>query len=276
MQKIFLRDKLLEYKEFIDDKVIQYVEQGQIHTFESYEDFDLMAFEWYDIYDNGSETSQILLYLDREDFFIICEDERVLKKVEEYFKECESNEKALYLFFSGLVNNDMDFLEQLEDKISATENEQMQHQKGKYLNQIIAYRKELLRLKRYYEQVDDIIDNLRTNDNDLLEEDGVRHLTVVANRTERFRSFVLNLRDYVTQMRESYQSEIDIEQNNLMRIFTVITAVFLPLTLMVGWYGMNFQFMPELSYRYGYVIFIVVSILISIFLLIVFKKKKWF
>ena len=77
-------------------------------------------------------------------------------------------------------------------------------------------------------------------------------------------------------MRDAYQAQIDIEQNNLMRIFTVITAVFLPLTLMVGWYGMNFKYMPELEWQYSYPVFIVVSVLVCIVLLIIFKKKKWF
>ena len=62
---------------------------------------------------------------------------------------------------------------------------------------------------------------------------------------------VLNLRDYVTQVREAYQAQIDINLNKVMKIFTVITSIFLPLTLIVGWYGMNLK-MPEYSWVYGY------------------------
>ena len=87
------------------------------------------------------------------------------------------------------------------------------------------YRKELLRLKRYYEQLDSALDNLTANANGLLSEEAVRRLTILANRTERFRNSVLNLRDYVTQMREAYQAQIDIEQNKLMKVFTVITSL---------------------------------------------------
>ena len=86
---------------------------------------------------------------------------------------------------------------------------------------------------------------------------------------------VLNLRDYVTQMREAYQSQIDIEQNNLMRLFTVITTVFQPLTLMVGWYGMNFAHMPELRWNYAYPVFIGASVIVCVLLLAFFKKKRW-
>ena len=86
----------------------------------------------------------------------------------------------------------------------------------------------------------------------------------------------MNLRDYVTQMREAYQAQVDIEQNQLMKFFTVITSLFLPLTLLVGWYGMNFSNMPELTWKYGYASIIVLSILICIGMIAWFKKKKWF
>ncbi|MPN50396.1 Cobalt/magnesium transport protein CorA [bioreactor metagenome] len=60
-----------------------------------------------------------------------------------------------------------------------------------------------------------------------------------------------------------------------MKIFTVITAIFLPLTLLVGWYGMNFH-MPELQWAYGYPAVIVVSIALMVALILLFKKKDWF
>ena len=144
-----------------------------------------------------------------------------------------------------------------------------------YVHKIIAYRKELLRLKRYYEQLDTIMDSLLLNENKLLSEEGIQHFTILANRTTRYLSNVLNLRDYVTQMREACQAQIDIEQNNLMRLFTVITTVFQPLTLMVGWYGMNFSGMPEINWKYAYPVFIGASTLVCVLLLLLFKKKRW-
>ena len=76
-------------------------------------------------------------------------------------------------------------------------------------------------------------------------------------------------------MREAYQSQIDIEQNELMKLFTVVTVIFQPLTLLVGWYGMNFSGMPELAWKYGYPVFIIVSAVIVLILILYFKKKKW-
>jgi magnesium transporter len=76
-------------------------------------------------------------------------------------------------------------------------------------------------------------------------------------------------------VREAYQSEVDINQNMIMRLFTVITAIFLPLTLIVGWYGMNFS-MPEYSWAYGYPVVTGVCVTVALFSVLYFKKHKWF
>lgn len=125
-------------------------------------------------------------------------------------------------------------------------------------------------------QLQVICDGLLDNANNLICEDGLIHFNIVHNRIDRCHAAVLNLQDYVMQMRETYQSQIDIEQNELMKVFTLITTLFLPLSLMVGWYGMNFHNMPELSSPWGYPVFIIVSIGISLGLILYFKKKKWF
>ena len=95
------------------------------------------------------------------------------------------------------------------------------------------------------------------------------------NRINRLYQGVNNLRDYVTQVREAYQAQVDINQNTLMKLFTVVTTIFLPLTLIVGWYGMNFN-MPEYGWSYGYPIVIAISISIVVLCIVWFKKNKWF
>ena len=143
-----------------------------------------------------------------------------------------------------------------------------------YLDRIIAWRQELLRLKRYYEQLDSIFDELAENDNSLLGKQNTRRFANLGNRMERYLNAVQSLRESVAQLREAYQSQLSIQQNDLMKIFTVVTAVFLPLTLLVGWYGMNFVGMPELHWKYGYPAVILVSVGIVAALVIYFKKKK--
>ena len=84
------------------------------------------------------------------------------------------------------------------------------------------------------------------------------------------------LREYAVQVQEVYQSELGIRQNHIMKILTTVTTVCLPLSLIAGWYGMNFTHMPELSAPYAYFILIGVCILIVAVEIWYFKKKGWF
>ena len=166
-------------------------------------------------------------------------------------------------------------LDRLEADISDGETEVLTGAHEAYLDRIIAWRQELLRLKRYYEQLDSIFDELAENDNSLLGKQNTRRFANLGNRMERYLNAVQSLRESVAQLREAYQSQLSIQQNDLMKIFTVVTAVFLPLTLLVGWYGMNFSNMPELSWKYGYPAVIVISLVIVMICLWTMKKKKF-
>ena len=74
---------------------------------------------------------------------------------------------------------------------------------------------------------------------------------------------------------EIYQSQISIRQNDIMKILTIVTTIFLPLSLLAGWYGMNFEYMPELHWRYGYVGVIILSVGIVTFSMFLFRKKNY-
>lgn len=246
--------------------------------YEVYEQFVLCSFNWYNIKNKNSEVSRISIYLDKDNIYIFIEDVTLLKSIEVMLSKNihKDNYEILRLFFIQLINDDMIYLDSFEEQIIDAENEAIKDEKEDYLDKIIEFRKHLLNLKHYYNQLQIIFDGFLENEKNYFDEETLRKLTIVHNRIDRLQLSVLNLRDYVTQMREAYQAQIDIEQNNLMRIFTVITAIFLPLTLMVGWYGMNFKNMYELDNDYGYPAFIVISILVCVTLLLYFKKRKWF
>jgi magnesium transporter len=77
-------------------------------------------------------------------------------------------------------------------------------------------------------------------------------------------------------LREELSAALDYNMNRTMKILTVISAIFLPLTLIVGWYGMNFRNMPELEWEYGYIGVAVLCIAVVAVCVVFFKKKKYF
>ena len=143
------------------------------------------------------------------------------------------------------------------------------------VSEIISLRKRLMVLKKYYEQFLNVLDILVENENGIFDGKTLRSFKMLYRRTERRFQNVLNLREYVTQVRESYEAEVDISLNTTMKIFTVVTTIFLPLTLIVGWYGMNLK-MPEYGWKYGYLFVGLLSLTCIAGIIIFFKRKKWF
>ncbi len=275
MQKVIYRSEIENYTQQMESVVVKYIEEGQIETFEGFDNFSIIAFDWYDIKNLEADPSQMLLYFDTDDLFVICENEVSYEAATKYFSEAPSNERSMYLFFKNLFKGDTKNLEELEDRISDLDDAVIHDGSEEIREKILDARYEVLRLKKYYEQFEEIFDELCDNDNEMISADYINYFDVLNNRCERLLRQVLNLKEYVVQVRESYQAQIDIEQNRLMKVFTLMTSIFLPLTLIAGWYGMNLQ-MPEFGWKYGYPVVIFVCLLVCVIWAIVFKKKGWF
>ncbi len=132
---------------------------------------------------------------------------------------------------------------------------------------------QLLLLHSYYEEVVDLLSEMEENENEVLDGEDLGYVRSLLGRMEHYSSNMQFLREYLAQVRETYQAQLDLKLNQIMKIFTVIAAVFLPLSLVVGWYGMNFSNMPELNWKYGYQGVIALSVLITLAILFYFKKR---
>lgn len=256
----------------------QHLSKHSATVFEAYDTYVIMSFTWYNLKSKAKTLKKISIFLNGQDLLLFIEDTHQLQHYQRLFSEnCKKDHlELLRIFFNELLGNDMEYIDAYETSITNVEDHALQDSRKDYLNKIIKFRKQLLHLKHYYNQLQVIFDGLLENENKYFDDETLRKLTILHDRIDHLQLSVSNLRDYVTQMREAYQSQIDIEQNHIMKIFTLITAIFLPLTLMVGWYGMNFRYMHELDSPYGYPVFIIVSVLVCVLLVFYFKKKRWF
>ncbi len=144
-----------------------------------------------------------------------------------------------------------------------------------HMEEIIRHRKRILFLKGYIEPLEEVVEELAAYFVEELPKSHEVWLRRIRNQASRNSRNLGNLRDYVTQVREAWQAQVDIGLNDIMRVFTVVTAVFLPLTLIAGWYGMNFANMPELNWRFGYPFAFLLSFITLILSLWYFKKNKF-
>lgn len=280
MLKVVLFSNMSEVAPLMEPKAFNYIGESQIESFESFDDFNLLAFDWYDIKSECSVASKIIIYIDEHDLFFFCKEESAREScarlVENLQKEkALSNQQLLCRFFVKLFSGDMEYLDSFEIEMNNTITQFLSGKLDFAMDEILAKRQKLLKLKRYYEQIDAVFDEMALSDNDIFEPSTVKRFTVLGARTDRYLNKVYNLQEIVSHMQETYQSQLSIQQNDLMKVFTVITAIFLPLTLLVGWYGMNFVNMPELHWKYGYFIFIGVSAAITAILVAYYKRRKW-
>ena len=196
-----------------------------------------------------------------------------IRRTKRYRKS--SLERFLYDFLEQIIGNDMHLMEQREKELDDYEDRILAEEEHVDLARINEIRGDVRELRIHYEQLIDFSQELEENENGFFQEDNLRYFHMFSNRMSRLYDIATSLRDYTMQLSDLYQSQIDLKQNRIMTLLTVVTAIFMPLTLIVGWYGMNFVYMPELRSPWGYPVVIAVSIFIVIACLVYFKKKKW-
>lgn len=184
-------------------------------------------------------------------------------------------ERFIYDFLETIISCDLNMLERYEDEITVIEDRILEGNLTGELERNNEIRGELLKLKMYYEQLIDLGQELAENENDFFMSDNLRFFELFTARVTRLQGLVSTLKEYTMQVRELYQSELSVKQNRIMTVLTVVTTIIMPLTLVTGWYGMNFKYMPELDSPLAYPIVIGVVILMAISGIIYFKKKKW-
>lgn len=184
--------------------------------------------------------------------------------------------QLLLVIFERLIQDDVLYLQELEERLSSVEEKLLVRLPEHFYEEIIRYRKRLSRLHSYYEQLMNIGDLMQASITPELSKEERTGWKLYTNRAERLHNHVEMLRDYLLQIRELYQSQIEVQQNKVMSFLTVVTTIFLPLTLIAGWYGMNFPGMPEFSWKHGYPLVIAVSLILTLAEIIYFKRKKMF
>ena len=186
-----------------------------------------------------------------------------------------SLERFLHDFLEQIVERDLEIMERYEGELNQIEDTILSSQGQGDLVRVNEIRSDLRRLLVHYEQIIDMTQELEENENGFFREENLRYIHLFMNYMTRRHSSASSLRDYAMQVRDLYDAQLGVRQNRIMTLLTVVTTIFMPLTLIAGWYGMNFRYMPELEWRFGYPAVIVLSVMIVVFCLILFKRKKW-
>ena len=183
----------------------------------------------------------------------------------------KDSEYLAYLLLDVIVDNYIKLSQDFYEKIEALEPLVLSTTKESVINSILALRKELIHFKRSVDPLKEAINTLHNeteNENKKYYRDLFDHIIYESENIAMYREMLGNLIDL-------YHSRITIRTNDVMRVLTIITTIFVPLTFIVGVYGMNFKSMPELYWEHGYYYVWGLMILIVMGMIVFFKRQKW-
>ena len=183
-----------------------------------------------------------------------------------------SLERFIYDFLDQIIKDDLHLMNNYERELGMMESTIMADDILDP-NRVNDMRGDIRDLKNHYEQLLDLGQIFEENENNFFKKENIRYFHLFLNRIERLRDISSSIRDYTVQIQDFYKSHLDIKQNRIITVLTVITSIFMPLNLITGWFGMNFKYTSDMDW--GYPLVIVTSIAIVIICFCVFKKKKW-
>lgn len=254
---------------------LKYIDSNKIET---YEDKFLLTFNFLTEENKRTNLEKIGIYSDFKTFAVFVADNKDML-TSELENLAQSNLDYAGILLSLMANateNDYIKLENLENKLNDFDVKlSVDRNLEKYSKKIMYYKKYLIKLKHHYEQINYIIDFFAGHSDLLTLQEEKDKLQILIRRIPKLVKEVVMFMDNLSQTREKYQAQIQIKQSNLMKIFTIITVIFTPLQLIVGWYGMNLM-MPEFKFKYSYPIVIGLCIITIVTLIFIFKKKNWF
>lgn len=192
--------------------------------------------------------------------------------VQNRIKQGHTRERVLYYYLAGIIIQDLSILGYLEHRIMEFEDEVTEGKFQNFIDHMSKIRRELLVYREYYDELVDMGKELEENENQFFQKKHIKYFGTFSDRADRLMNRTLYLLDYIGQVRDSYQQKVSEQQNQNMQFLTIISTIFFPLTLITGWYGMNFQNMPELTKGYPFVI--VLSVIVVVIIILIFKKKK--
>ena len=186
-----------------------------------------------------------------------------------------SLERFIYDFLDQIVKDDLRLMESYDKELNDMEYAILKKDEEIASDRVNEIRSDIRELRIHYEQLIDLGQELEENENDFFMQENLRYYKLFLNRMARLHDKSTSIRDYTMQIRDLHKAHLDLKQNRIMTVLTVVTTIFMPLTLIVGWYGMNFRYMPELEWRWSYPILIGVSIMVVIGSIIFIRRKKW-
>lgn len=180
-----------------------------------------------------------------------------------------------YALHDAVVDCYFNILEKIGDRIELLEDELITEPTKETMQQLHHLKREMIFVRKAVWPMRELISNMERSETELIKPSTDIYLRDVHDHAIRVIDSVETFRDLLSGMMDIYLSSVSNRMNEVMKVLTIITTIFVPVTFIAGVYGMNFDNMPELHSRWGYAVTWAVMLTMMITLLIYFRKKKW-
>lgn len=197
----------------------------------------------------------------------IREDKGIIRK--------KNADYLLYALLDTVVDHYFMTLENFSEKIEELEFELLENPNKDTLNAIYQLRRESLSLRRCVYPLREMINRFEKLEEPLINKETKLYIRDLYDHTIQIIETVEVFREMIIGLLELYMNSVSNKLNEIMKVLTIMSSIFIPLTFVVGVYGMNFDNMPILHYKYGYYAVWLIMALLVVFMVIYFKRKKW-
>lgn len=180
-----------------------------------------------------------------------------------------------YSLIDAVVDNYFLILERFGEEIENLEEELIVDPMPDTLKAIQKHKRDMITLRRSVWPLRELINNLQRTESGLIKETTQIYLRDVYDHTIQVIDSIEAFRDILSSMVDVYLSSLSNRMNDVMKVLTIIATIFIPLTFIAGVYGMNFEYMPELEWRWGYPAVMLGMVLLGISMFLYFKKRRW-
>jgi len=180
-----------------------------------------------------------------------------------------------YSLLDAVVDNYFVILEKFGEKLEVLETELIENPTQKTVQRIYQLKRELIFLHNAVWPLREVVSALGKQESPLIREATVPYFRDVYDHVIHVIDSVDIYREMISSMLDMYLSSVSNRLNEVMKVLTAISLIFMPLTFIVGVYGMNFKYMPELEWRYGYFLTLFAMLGIGVSMFFYFKRKKW-
>lgn len=188
----------------------------------------------------------------------------------------KKSDYLLYKILDTAVDQYFILIDKLGETVEDIEEETMYYPNSKTSFKIQAVRKELLMLSKHILPMREALNKLEAGGTDLIESKNLNYFRDVYDHTFQAYDTIENHRSLLSDLMNIYYTTMSNKLNQVMKVLTIISTIFMPLSFLTGVFGMNFKYFPGMNHPDAYYYFWMVAIAVSLGMLIYFKKKKWF